>query len=303
MPDKIKRIRITDKIEYVAPQGSNNNLSCSGMIIHSDHAKVLFDTNPGETATKELLVSEKPDFAIISHYHLDHSTWDSLVLEYSEAKLLIPSTETAYLTNHEYFIQKTAAPYGLGQVWRDYTRNIAKYKAINEFTPYDGSSDLNLHDMKMEFVVTTGHSPGHTSVYFPDRRILFTSDIGLSRLGPWYGWGDCDLVKYAESILVLKSLKPNLLLTSHEGIIRKNIEEAFDRSLKAFFLREEMIKKKLDDGFSKEEIVEQGIFYRNKTKAKEPMRTMLVMWDSIMFDHHLKKINEGGLCKDFPGLN
>ena len=110
MPDKIKRTRITDKIEYVAPQGSNNNLSCSGMIIHSDHAKVLFDTNPGKAATKELLVSEKPDYAIISHYHLDHSTWDSLVLEYSEAKLLIPSTETAYLTNHEYFIQKTAAP-------------------------------------------------------------------------------------------------------------------------------------------------------------------------------------------------
>ena len=44
----------------------------------------------GIRETKELLIAERPDIAIITHYHLDHSTWGPLVLEYSNAELFIP---------------------------------------------------------------------------------------------------------------------------------------------------------------------------------------------------------------------
>ncbi len=80
MGASIKRFSITDKIEYVVPGKSADLLSCSGLIIDSS-TKVLIDTNLGETHTRKLLESEMPDFAIISHYHLDHSTWGALVPE------------------------------------------------------------------------------------------------------------------------------------------------------------------------------------------------------------------------------
>ena len=301
MEERIRRFRITDKIEYVVPGKSADLLSCSGLIIDSS-AKVLIDTNLGETHTRKLLESERPDFAIISHYHLDHSTWGALVPEHSRAKLLIPSEEEEYLTNHEYFVLNTAAPYGLDEEWTDFTLNHSKYREISQYDFYDQSTDLGLSDVKMVFIGTPGHSSGHTSINFPEQKIVFTGDLGLDRFGPWYGWPDCDLEMYVESLLRMKSLNPVLLLTSHEGIIRDNIEETFDLCLHAFFLREDMIKKKLDDGLSREDIIEQGIYFRNKEKVNEPMKTILGMWDSYMFDHHLKKLGEGGLRKDFPGL-
>ena len=301
MEGKIQRTWITDNIEYLVPQDPGTSLCCSGMIIHSS-AKILFDTNFGEALTRDLLRSEKPDFAVISHYHLDHSIWGSMVHEHSNATVLIPSGEEDFLTSHDYFIENTFAPYGLGEIWRDYTRTYGKYREIVDFNTYDGSSDIKLRDLSMEFVLTSGHSPGHTSIHFHDHKVIFTGDMGLNRFGLWYGWKDCNLVRCVESLLELKSMKPALLLTSHEGIIRENIEETIDLGIKIIFQREAMIEKKLGDGSSRQEIIDEGIFYKNKKKAGEPMKSFMTIWDSIMLDHHIKKLNEGGLRKDFPGL-
>ena len=90
----------------------------------------------------------------------------------------------------------------------------------------------------MIFIPAPGHSPGHTTVYFPKENILFTSDLGVGLFGPWYGFKDCDIYRYVESLLYLKALKPKLLLTGHGGVISKDIEGIFDRSIEAFFWRD-----------------------------------------------------------------
>ncbi|MFH1488683.1 MAG: hypothetical protein ABII06_07255 [Pseudomonadota bacterium] len=65
----MKRLKITEKIAYLTPEDPISRFLCSGMIVN-DSAKVFFDANFGKAGTKELLLSEKPDFALISHYHL-----------------------------------------------------------------------------------------------------------------------------------------------------------------------------------------------------------------------------------------
>ncbi|MBW1800864.1 MAG: hypothetical protein JRJ85_09045, partial [Deltaproteobacteria bacterium] len=98
------------------------------------------------------------------------------------------------------------------------------------------------------------------------------------------------------------SLKPKLLLTGHNGIIREDIDAVFDRCIDVFFTREEALRKKMERGLSKEKIVEEGIYFTNKAKAQGPLKSFLSTWDTVMFDLHREIILNGGLEKDFPGI-
>jgi hypothetical protein len=49
-------------------------------------------------------------------------------------------------------------------------------------------------------------------------------------------------------------------------------------------------------------MVEEGIYFLNKEKAKGSLRAFLFDWDAVMFDHHVKVLREGGLDSLFPGV-
>ena len=93
----MKRLIITEHIEYFRPENEIGRFLCSGMIVR-DSAKVFFDTNFCETKTKEMLFYEKPDFAILTHYHLDYALWGGFVRRVSDAELFITYGEGDYVT-------------------------------------------------------------------------------------------------------------------------------------------------------------------------------------------------------------
>ena len=297
----MKRFKITDHIEYIIPDDEITRFLCSGMIIR-DRANVFFDTNLGEVETRTLLKTEKPDFALISHYHLDHSLWGGYVLEWPSAELFVPSREEHYLKDLEYFLARTGGKGCNSERWRQFVTKKFRFDGFKGFRTYDGSSKLDTGVVKMAFVSAPGHSPGHTAVHFPEEGILFTSDLGLGPFGPWYGFEDGDITHYIESIMALKSMKPKLLLTGHNGMIREDIDAVFDRCIDAFFVREAAIRKKMERGLSEEKIEEEGIYFPHKTRAQGPLKHFLSAWDAVMFDHHREIIMNGGLEKDFPGI-
>ena len=296
----MKRLKITEHIEYLRPENEIGRFLCSGMIIRGS-AKVFFDTNFGEAKTNELLLSEKPDFALLSHYHLDHSLWGGFVQTASEAELFVPFGEEDYVAKPDYFLEKTGGQLPGADLWKQFVLEHLKFKGFSEFRTYDESFSLDLKKTRMAFIPAPGHSPGHMTAYFPEEGILFTSDLGFGPLGPWYGFRDGDIYHYVESLLNLKAMKPKLLLTGHDGVFSKDIEGIFDRCIEAFFLREDMIREGLEKGRSRDSIAEEGIYFRNKQKAKGPLKDFLFDWDTVMFDLHKGVLNEGGLDSFFPG--
>jgi glyoxylase-like metal-dependent hydrolase (beta-lactamase superfamily II) len=296
----MKRLRITEHIEYLRPENEIGRFLCSGMIVRGS-GKVFFDTNFGEVKTKELLLSEKPDFAIISHYHLDHALWGGFVRSVSDAELFVPFGEEDYVAKPDFFFERTVGRMPSAELWKQFVLEHLKFKGVREFRTYDGSFSLDLKQTKMVFVPAPGHSPGHMTAYFPEENILFTSDLGFGLFGPWYGFKDCDICYYVESLLTLKAMKPKLLLTGHGGVICEDIEGIFDRSIEVFFLREDRIREGLEKGRSRDSIVEDGIYFKNKEKAKGPLKGFLGDWDAVMFDLHIGVLNKGGLDSFFPG--
>jgi glyoxylase-like metal-dependent hydrolase (beta-lactamase superfamily II) len=296
----MKRLKITENIEFLRPANEIGRFLCSGLIVRGS-GTVFFDTNFGEAETRELLSSEKPDFALISHYHLDHALWAGFVQSASDAELFVPYGEEDYVARPDFFLARTGQGQS-AQRWKQFVLKTLNLKGVQGFRTYDGSFTLDLKTTRMVFIPAPGHSPGHMTAYFPQERILFASDLGFGPFGPWYGFRDCDIHRYVQSLLDLRGLQPKLLLTSHEGAIRTDIDRVFDLNVKVFFSREDRIREGLEQGRSRESIVERGIYFMDKGKAKGPLKSFLFEWDGVMFDQHLAVLNEGGLDSFFPGV-
>ena len=297
----MKQTAVTDRITYVEPDSMAGFSSCAGIMVRSK-GKIFIDMNLSAAETPGILEREKPDAAIITHYHLDHSAWTRHVAGHSSARVLIPEREEPYLTSLDFIIDHTAGPLGMGEEWKDFVVNSLDYRPL---TVYEGYTEkTSFHDLAPEMVVleTPGHSPAHSSFYFPDEKILFSGDLGMDRFGPWYGWADCDIKKIVESLLRLDGLEVGLVLTSHGGMIQKEVHTAFLSCIRRIMEREEKILHRLDRGMSQADIVEQGVFYRDKDKVPEPMKSFLNMWDTAMFRHHEALIKEGGLIRFFPEI-
>ena len=180
---------------------------------------------------------------------------------------------------------------------------INSLSELTNYETYNDKTSLARFAPELVLIETPGHSPGHTSFYFPDEKILFSGDMGLDRFGPWYGWADCSIPDIVESILRLDGLDVELVLTSHGGVLKKDIQKAWATCLKQLVHREEKIVQQLEAGQTKEEIISKGVFFSNKEKVKPPMKQFLDMWDRSMYDHHKALIHSGGLLNLFPEIN
>jgi hypothetical protein len=124
--------------------------------------------------------------------------------------------------------------------------------------------------------------------------------MGTDKLGPWYIFPNCDLSQHIESILKLMSLDIDLMITSHNGIISKDIKPALRHCLKIIYDRECMIKNKIERGYDRSRIVEEGIIYGSKSSLKEPLRSYWYNGDNTAFSHHYNLIQTGGMINRFP---
>ena len=297
----MKQTRITAGLCYVEPDSMARFSSCAGLVIRSKK-QVFIDMNLGFADTRTLLEKECPDAALITHFHLDHSIW-TCQAEKAGVQVFVPAKEAAFLTSLEHVVTHTAGPLGQADPWREFVENTLGYQPLEKFSTYDHETVLTEFAPEMVLLETPGHSPGHTSFYFPDDKILFSGDMGLDRFGPWYGWQNSDICELAASLLRLDGMDIKLILTSHGGMISKGISDVFMAGIQEILMRERCIQDQLAAGESEQQIIKKGVFFSGKDTVAPPMRTFLYMWDTAMFRHHRHLLAKGGLTAFFPELS
>ncbi|MEX1314540.1 MAG: MBL fold metallo-hydrolase [Desulfotignum sp.] len=297
----MKQTRITEKIRYVEPDSMARFSSCAGLIVHS-RKQIFIDMNSGDADIRSLLDQTPPDAAVITHFHLDHSVWTHWA-EKGGVRVFVPAKEADFLTSLDDVVRHTAGPLGYGELWRAFAEKTLGFQSLKHFSTYDQDTVFLEFAPEMVVVATPGHSPGHTSFYFPDDRILFSGDLGLDRFGPWYGWQNCDIRDLVTSLLRLDGMKIDLVLSSHGGMIQNGISDIFMARIKEMLRREHRIQHQLSAGKSEADIIETGVFYPHKKKVKPPLKTFLYMWDTVMFQHHKTVLADGGLSACFPELS
>lgn len=298
----MKQTPVCEGLTYLEPDSMRSFQACAGLLLEDGGTTALVDANMGPRETLPLLQETRPEMAILTHYHVDHSAWASTVAEHTAAGILAPQAEVNILADPSPLHAAEARAHGIGPEWEHFTGETVGYAPIPSVQGFSHGTVIRVGGITMEALDTHGHSPGHTAFYFPGKRVLFCGDMGIDRFGPWYAWLNCDLVALVGSLLRMRGLPLKLLLTSHGGIVKADFDTAWTHAIAQVLSREACLEMDLGAGRTREEIVAEGIFFTNKAKAPEPMRSFLFMWDRIMYDHHLAVLEQGGLQTFFPEL-
>jgi glyoxylase-like metal-dependent hydrolase (beta-lactamase superfamily II) len=157
---------------------------------------------------------------------------------------------------------------------------------------------MDFGETRMEVIHTPGHTEGHCVFYFPQEKILFTADLDLTRVGPYYADRTSDIEKTIRSLERMKGIKAETYLTAHGKGIFKGDPAYIDRYLGIIFEREDRLIDFLRRGpKTLEQITAEGIIY-----GKNP--AFLGAWDltiseKMMIVKHLDRlIRRGGVRKE-----
>ena len=251
----------------------------SNSLLIKDEVTALIDAGIGKSI-EELAKKERIDLIIHTHCHEDHIARDNLF----RSKIAIHSLEAPILDK----VERLVDLYGSScEEMISFIRGFVGYRGLGADYTFEDGYVFDLGDIQLRAVHTPGHSMGHTCFYENERKMLFLGDIDLSSFGPWYGALDSDIDDFISSIKRVKALRPQVVISSHKGVILNDIAGRFDIYLAKIYEREDRILGYLDSKKTLDSIVSQAFIYG---KFPEVMRSWYLIMERIMVEKHLKRL-------------
>lgn len=277
--------KITDCITLITGK-NQGRFPFSHSIFIEDEVTALIDTGCSIEQLKHLS-SERIDIVINSHSHPDHTAGNWL---FERIPLSVPREEIDFNSNVILLSQRYAGE-KLAGVWRDFVSTTMNFKNAHPTESFGDHDVFQFGSTVLEAVHTPGHTVGHYCFFEPYERILFSFDIDFTGFGPWYGHGESDIGQFKASIKKVRSLNPEVVVSSHKGIITEDIDMKFEQFTRVFCERDRCILEGLDVEQSFEEIVDKALIY--KDFSFHPL--LLRFWEGMMVQKHLEGLIDAGL--------
>ena len=244
-----------------------------------------------------------------SHTHLDHVS----SLHFYEdlgIKTYCPVPEDRYLKDMNIFMKENGmVDCGVDEIFRNIIYQELHFKdlkCVNEFKP---GASFNYGRISLETFHIPGHSPGHTAYLIRDntksrRKVLFVSDIGIEKSGPWYGLKHCSLNDYRVSVKKIEDLYLNddiILASSHGKSFFTKQKQIFKNILSRIEINEDKVLNMFNSEKPKnlKEITLKGVYYSENHIKRLPtdFKKIHFVWEWFIILHHINELIEKGKLK------
>lgn len=291
-------IPITKKISMVDAPNRAKYPYCNCLYIN-DTRRALIDNSCGQE-NLDYLLGQNIDIVINSHFHEDHILNNP---HFQQAEIWAHRLDAPAISSMEVFQEF----YGFGD-FEQQMDTFQEYYGLEDLDAKQMLDDfiesLKLQDCKvhreledgdlldfgtvcLRVIFAPGHTPGHCCFWEEKEQLLFSSDIDLSSFGPWYGHKCSDLDDYIASIQKCMELKPNIVVSSHNKIIKDNIPGFFQRYLDVIFRKEELVRTSLRKPSTLDELVEKQLFYGKGITLDHPF---LKLAERMAIEKHLLRL-------------
>ncbi|UCH31057.1 MAG: MBL fold metallo-hydrolase [Candidatus Bathyarchaeota archaeon] len=281
---------ITDNIFLI--KGKNKGrFPYSHSILITDQKVVLIDTGCGIHILKQLKREYELDYIINSHTHPDHSAGNWV---FGEKPIYVPDegfdTSGNILALSKRFMSKELAP-----TWQKFVKEAMNFKDCRPTKSFSERTTFDFGKITLKPIHTPGHTKDHYCFYEGRGGILFTFDYDLTSF-PWYGHRESSLQEFKESVKQLEKFSPNIIVSSHRGVINKNIHAEFDKFYEVIHERDDAILSLLEREKTIDQLVECAPIYGGFPYAEPLLR----YWESQMIRKHLNLLEvEGKVERSF----
>ena len=240
---------------FLVRSNSTFGAQCNGILIKNieNSGNILIDCNFNYNEIQELCKSLNNNIKsyFVSHTHLDHVS-NLHFYEDLGVKIYCPVPEDRYLKDMNIFMKENGmVDCGIDDIFKTTIYHELNFKDIKYVNAFKPGETFNYGKIDLETIHIPGHSPGHTAFLIREktkrrRNVLFVSDLGIEKSGPWYGLKHCSLEDYRVSIKKIEDiyLNDDVILASSHGIsyFTKQLQ-IFKNALKRIEINEEKVLK------------------------------------------------------------
>lgn len=253
----------------------------SHSILILDESSGLIDTGCGPEVLQDIKKHYDVDFIINSHTHPDHTACNWM---FNEKPIYVPeeglSTSGNVVTLSQRFVSKELAP-----TWQKFVRGSMNFKNCTPTNSYTSRTTFNFGETTILPIHTPGHTKDHYCFYIEKEKILFSFDYDLTEF-PWYGHRESSISEFRESVMKLKALSLETVVSSHRGIINERIDAEFTKYQSIIDERNAHILSLLKAEKTLGQLVDMAPIYGAFPYAPKLLR----YWEEKMIEKHLNEL-------------
>lgn len=261
---------------------------CNCLLIE-DELCCLVDSSP-DPADRGCLEGRSLDLIINSHGHVDHVVCNP---DYPGVPVLMhPADHALVASGQEYLRIFGFERFPDPALSSRYLEAIGYRERAADATLEEGQI-ISTGRIEFQVLHLPGHTPGHCGFLFPREGFIFSSDITLDPLGPWFGNLGSSVQAFIDSIDRVIALGPELLVPGHGRIHRKDIRARLERYRDNLYQQAERILSSLRrNGWRVEELARERLVCRVLLQPPE----LGFHYECIMVLNHLERLEALGLA-------
>jgi len=283
-------LRITDQL-YLVPAQNNGRFPFSQSVYVDAERKLLFDVGLGPKLLPAFLKEFDVDIVIVSHTHPDHIAGCGLIGR--NVPIFVPRQGADSFGSLDLLAKRFIEGEEETELWKTLVLKVMGFKETQYSSIYDEKSAFELGDVKFVAMHTPGHADDHYCFYEENSGVMLLFDIDLTPMGPWYGNRESDVDRYEASMNYLRSFQPEVVVSSHMGVLRKNVDSTLERFTKRIQVRDERIAGILR---SPKTVMEVASEFPFTPKFHSRLRSLFLYWESQMVRKHIDRLVGMGLA-------
>jgi glyoxylase-like metal-dependent hydrolase (beta-lactamase superfamily II) len=286
-------ISISERIKFVEAPNKAKFPYCHCLLIEDDR-RALIDTSFGPEHLQEL-VKTPIDIIVNTHFHEDHILNN---YHFPQAEVWMHTLDAPGSRSLDTFLEYYGfSDFGGDQLGQEFIDSIDLHASPVHRELEDGEN-LDFGHIQLRVIHTPGHTPGHCVFFEEKTELLFSSDIDLSGFGPWYAHRCSNIDDFILSIQKCIDLKPQIVVSSHKGIITDDIPARLQRYVEVIYAKEEQIIKALQSPQTIEQLADRQIVYGENNTL-----TPLLMWfEKMAVAQHLQRLKAHEVVEMNEGL-
>ncbi|MEQ8174020.1 MAG: MBL fold metallo-hydrolase [Syntrophomonadaceae bacterium] len=234
----------------------NGNFPYCTCVLFDDEMKVLMDSSCGSDLAARLK-AHGLDVLLHTHMHLDHTGNTG---ELGPVQLWCHGLDAPGIRSVQTYLDMYGFHMFEGE---ELGRKLAEHFGLQSRTVDREIIDEELLDfghIKLRVIHTPGHTPGHCSFYDEENDILFSADIDLGPLGPFYAHLCSDIDDLLGSIQRCMDLKPAMVIAGHNGLVKGDLNARFLSYRDKVLTREEKIYQSIKAPRSLDDLADEHNF-------------------------------------------